>query len=194
MACLFSLLYNTPLQGVTKTPWLEADVIPTFWVLTQLLGLGRSCDSHTKEQNSPLRQRSRCTETWDAWLGHFLSHSTFWRNKTVLKENSELSSIIFLLQPAKCQSLFCLTLTAFVNCSGWYLLIHGEFSHLPLLMNQMVSSWQLTREIVPFPCCIINQESFLLLSSADTFLHTLNYLRWTDCSEVSTLKPSEWNA
>lgn len=139
-------------------------------------------------------KRSRCTESWGAWLGQFLFQSTFWRNRTDLKENSELSSIIFLLQPAKCQSLFCLMLTAFVNCSGWYLLIHREFSHLPLLMNQMVSSWQLTRKKVPFPCWIINQESFLVLCAADTFFHTLNYLWWTDCSEVSTLKPFDWSA
>lgn len=201
MACLFSLLYNIPLQGATKSPLAGGGCYPHLLIVTQLLGFSFQAEAVTATPRSSIHlsgreptERSRCTEAWGAWHGRFLFQSTFWRNRTDLKENSELSSKFFLLQPARCQSLFCLMLTTFVNCSEWYLLICREFSRLPLLMNQMVSSWQLTRKIVPFPCCRINQESFLLLCAADTFLHTLNYLPWTDCSEVSTLKPFDWSA
>lgn len=139
MACLFSLLYNIPLQGGIKEPLAGGGCCPHLLRSHPVFGMWQP---HQRAAfTSQPKNRSRCTESGDVWLGHFfLFQSMFWRNGTDSKENSELGSIIFLLEPAKCQSLFCLTLTAFVNCSEWYLLIRGECSNLPLLMNQMVSS------------------------------------------------------
>ena len=141
----------------------------------------RSWKSHSIQISSKEpTKRSKGTRSWGPWLGYFLFQFTFLKNRMDLKENSEWTSKIFLLKVAKCQGLFCwqpLLLTAFLNWTGWCLLMHREFLHHPLLMDQTVNSWQLARKIVPFLCCIINWRSLLLFSAADTFFHMLNCLR-----------------